>query len=271
MVALVAVVYFRPELLGIQKWTKYIWVTSGVLILPAVYFVLARRIFPKAFSDRIRIRTFTALDDKTNYNTSALARMLELEMQPAVPSKEARSRVGTQPDVLPIKISLAGATVPLDFIWKRIDQWILGPIYVIEGIISESHDGITIEAWCTERSYRWRANSSSYPKSDPLKTAILSLADQIKASFGHNQDLATNYEAQHRYGSAIYYCQKLDRDEQGTTLAYLYLNAGRVDEAELAFRAFESHENQEICWDRLARSFASESRNGPVFGSNFSA
>lgn len=251
LVAIAAIVHFNPELLGVQAWAKFIWVVSSLLLVPALFYLLVRTIFRKAFPERIRIRPFTPLHDKSTYNGSAIARLLELEMQPPVPSKEARSRVRSERRVRSLNISLGGTTIPLEFIWGSIDRWVLGPIYTIEGIVSESDGGIIIEAWSTERGFRWRAKSSSHPESDPLRTAIHSLTDQVRESFSHYQELTVKFEAQHRYESAIYLCQRLDKAEQGTTLAYLYLYAGRLEEAELAFKALENNEKEEVRWEAL--------------------
>jgi hypothetical protein len=198
------IIYFKPDLFGAKPWPGIFWMVSGLLSSAAIYYLLARTIFPKAFPQRIRIRAFTPLREKSTYNGQAIARLLELEMQPPDKSKEAPSRVGSEPKVPSVNVSLAGTTIPLDFIWGRIDRWISGPIYTIEGIISESDRAITIDAWSTERAVHWRARSSPDLDCDPWRSAIVDLADQVRDSFGHYQELRDKRVDKSRYQESIY-------------------------------------------------------------------
>lgn len=127
----------------------------------------------------------------------------------------------------------------------------LGPIFTIEGIVSENDGEVTIDAWSNEPGFRWQAKSCKHPESNPLRTALHSLADQMRESFGHYQELTDKFEAQHRYETAIYYCQQLDKAEQGATLGYLYLNAGQLADAESSFRALENDEKEEVRMEGL--------------------
>jgi tetratricopeptide (TPR) repeat protein len=59
----------------------------------------------------------------------------------------------------------------------------------------------------------------------------------MKMAFGHYRELRDTYTTQRRYGAAIFVAEQLNKAEQGTgiRLAYLYLSAGRWDQAETTF------------------------------------
>jgi tetratricopeptide (TPR) repeat protein len=243
---LIGILWFKPDWLPLQTWLRFIWVVAFILLVPTVFYLLARWRFPDAFPDRIRIRPFIPLDSKTLYNGAAIARLLDLEMQTPELSKEARSRVGPEQSAAPVEVKIAGTSIPLDFIWSRVDQWLFGPISFINGIVAESEGRVTLQAWSNGGIPRWRATSSMQDWGDPLRSAICFLADAIRDEFGHNKELRDKYEKQHRFDLAIYYCERLNKKDQGADLAYLYFNAGRIDDAERAFECLLKNSGEEV-------------------------
>jgi hypothetical protein len=141
LLAVVAlIIWFKPDVFAARAWALSIFVAVILLLAAATYYRLARSIYPKEFPQRIRIRPFTSLREKSTYSGQALARLLELAMQPPDKSDEAPppSHVGLQPKAPSFNVSVAGATISLDFIWGIVERWILGPAYTVEGIVSSS-------------------------------------------------------------------------------------------------------------------------------------
>jgi|EndMetStandDraft_8_1072994.scaffolds.fasta_scaffold24211_3 tetratricopeptide (TPR) repeat protein len=240
LLAVVAlIIWFKPDVFAARAWAMSILVVVILLLAAATYYRLARSIYPKEFPQRIRIRPFTSLREKSTYSGHALARLLEQAMRAPDKSKEAPpSQVGLEPKAPSFNVSVAGATISLDFIWGIVERWILGPAYTVEGIVSNSGRTIVLEAWSYERAVQWRAVSSAEPESDPLRTAIADLAEKMKVAFGHYRELRDTYTTQRRYGNAIFVAEQLNKAEQGTgiTLAHLYLSAGQLDQAETALK-----------------------------------
>jgi hypothetical protein len=228
--------WYNRDWFAALTWAASILPLLILLLLAAFcYYQLARIIFPKAFPPRIRIKPFLSLQEKSAYSGQAVARLLGLAMQPPDKSEEApSSRVDLEAKVPSFNVTVAGTTIPLDFIWERVERWILGPAHTVEGIVSSSGRTIILEAWSYEGAAQWRAESDAEPESDPLRTAIADLADQMKMEYGHYRELTATRMDQRRYGDAIYFCKRLDKAEQGTGLglSFLYLSAGWLDEAE---------------------------------------
>jgi tetratricopeptide (TPR) repeat protein len=256
LLAVVAlIIWFKPDVFAARAWAMSILAVVILLLAAATYYRVARSIYPKAFPSQIRIKPFMSLREKSAYSGKALARLLKLTIQPPDKSEEAPpSRVELEAKVPAFNVSVAGATIPLDFIWGTVMRWILGPAYTVEGIVSNSGRTIILEAWSYECAVQWRAESSAEPESDPLRTAIADLADQMKVAFGHYRELRDTCTTQRRYGEAIYVAEQLNKVEQGTgiRLAYLYLSAGRLDKAETTL-----NDAQERSKDVQVRSQAS--------------
>ena len=203
---------------------------GSILLLPA-----GAHHLPQSVSTAHPNQAVPVVREKSAYSGQAVARLLGLAMQPPDKSEEApSSRVDLEAKVPSFNVTIAGTTIPLDFIWERVERWILGPAYTVEGIVSSSGRTIILEAWSYEGAAQWRAVSNAEPESDPLRTAIADLADQMKIEYGHYRELTDTRMDQRRYGDAIYFCKRLDKAEQGTGLglSFLYLGAGWLDEAE---------------------------------------
>jgi tetratricopeptide (TPR) repeat protein len=246
------VLYLKPDFLGFESWMKSGWIILGLILFPTVYYLIARSFFREVFPVRIQINPFIPLKADNNFNGVAIAKLLELEMQPSNTGQKAQSKVRTRQESRPINIGVAGTTIPLEFLWSRIDQILFGKIHPINGIITEvpaqQADGnqeyrmgkVLLEAWSSKTIHRWRAESSQLPICDPLQTAIKYLADNIRSSFGYYQELAEKYEAQMRYDLAIRYSERISKS---ISLPYYYLLDGQVDKAADRFEELLQEED----------------------------
>jgi tetratricopeptide (TPR) repeat protein len=246
LAAIAVIVAFWPSLLGVENWTRAIWVVCVLLSTPILYYLLARNRYPDAFPERTQIKPFSILHSRTTYDGAATARLLELEMRPSDPSIGARSRFNYEQSALPLSLAVAGTTIPMQFIWERFERWMFGPLSRIEGLISEDEGTVRIVAWCPHRDFTWHAVGESRKGGDPLRPALRDLADQIRNSFRHFNELVVRFERQARYDEAIYYCRRIDATEQLLTLAYLFYNAGRLSEVEDALEQLFSSTSQEL-------------------------
>ncbi len=208
--------------------------TAGLIAAAAALAVLAVVVLLKLANivglrrptQRIELRPFLFLQDNTGYDGEACARLLEMEFeheegQPAGKTPDdasgasgrGRTRTSTADSTgagsqLKLNAKVAGASIPMDFLWTWIRRAVDGRVHRYDFVVLRDDDG-RLEIEGARGDHRYFGVSSDYEKSDNMRTAIESIAEDIRASYwDQSPALLSNYVSQGQFAKARELIQK---------------------------------------------------------------